>query len=321
MKDKIKILIGSCGGLTGLFIAKQLKKDFFVDCETYGIDFNEKIPTKKFLDKFFKVPSLSNESDFIESLIFILNQGNIDIYFPTHSKETYIISKNENYIRNNTKAKFIISPYDTYKALENKKIAYLTLKDIGIDVPKIYCAGQEINEFPIFTKPEIGSGSKNNFILNSNEEVTLIKEKYPDNFFMEYINGREYTVDCIYSSSGDFISYNQRIRNKTLGGAVVITTNNFDVDFQSEIIKISEKYKIKGPCNFQFFCNDKRKILIDVNLRFASGGLPLTIESNVNVLEIMIKDMMGIKVNKYDYTSDKKDRTMYRYFEEFYEVE
>ncbi len=321
MKDKIKILIGSCGGLTGLYIAKYLKRDFFIDCEVYGTDFNENIPTKKFLDKFFKVPHLTDELNFIERLIFVLNHEKVDVYLPTHSKETYLISKNEKYIRDNVKAKFIISPYETYKLFENKKITYLTLMNLGIDVPKVYRKEQEINLFPIYTKPEVGSGSKNSFILNNNEEVSLIKRLYPNNFFIEYINGSEYTVDCIYSSLGDFISYNQRIRNKTLGGAAIVTTNNFDIDFKSEIIKISNKYKIKGPCNFQFFYNGKRKILIDINLRFASGGLPLTIESNVDIIEIMIKDMLNVAINKYDYIPDKKNRTMYRYFEEFYEVE
>jgi carbamoyl-phosphate synthase large subunit len=320
VKDKIKVLIGSCGGLTGVYIARQLRGNFFVKCEICGIDSNENIPTKKFLDKFFEVPSLENENCFIKILISVLNRENIDIYFPTHSKETYIISKNETYIRNNTKTKFIISPYDTYKLLGNKKIAYLTLKNMGLDVPKVYCKEDKIDKFPVFTKPEISSGSKNSFILYSNEEVELVKQKYPDNFFMEYVKGCEYTVDCIYSSSGEFISYNQRIRIKTLGGAAIITKNNFDVDFRNEIMKISDEHRIKGPCNFQFFYAGERKILTDINLRFASGGLPLTVESNVNIIEIMIKDMLGMKINKFDYTSDKKNRTMYRYFEEFYEV-
>ena len=94
MKDKIKVLIGSCGGLTGVYIARQLRGNFFVKCEICGIDSNENIPTKKFLDKFFEVPSLENENCFIKILISVLNRENIDIYFPTHSKETYIISKN-----------------------------------------------------------------------------------------------------------------------------------------------------------------------------------------------------------------------------------
>lgn len=321
MKRKLKILIGSCGGLSGLYLAKHLQNDFFVDSEIYGMDTSKNVPTKKFLNKLYRVPESSREKDFIESLLLILNNEEIDIYLPTHSRESYVIAKNENYIRSKTNAKFIISPYETFKFLENKKIAYLELMNIGLDVPKVFNNRYDINKFPIFTKPELSSGSKNTFMLNSIEEVNLIKAKYKENFFMEYVSGQEYTIDCIYSASGNLISYNQRTREKTLGGAVVITKNNFEVDFKNEITKISDKYLIKGPCNFQFFYNNSRKILTDINLRFASGGLPLSIESNVKIVEIMIKDMLGINIDDQNYVSDKKNRTMYRYFEEFYEVE
>jgi carbamoyl-phosphate synthase large subunit len=138
---------------------------------------------------------------------------------------------------------------------------------------------------------------------------------------MEYVGGKEYTVDCIFDLKGDLISYNQRVRMKTLGGAVIVTKNDFSVDFKNEIDVISKIYKIKGPCNFQFFYQDGRKILTDINLRFASGGLPLTMESGVNVLEIMIKMLLGIPFDKEQYKSDRKNRVMYRYFEEFFEVE
>lgn len=204
--------------------------------------------------------------------------------------------------------------------MENKKNAYLKLKGYGLDVPKIYNNIDEVEKFPIFTKPTIGSGSKNTFIVNNFEEAKLIQTKYPENFFMEYINGQEYTIDCIFDLDGNLISFNQRIRLKTLGGAVMITKNDFSIDFEKEFNTISKAYKIKGPCNFQFFYKDGRKILTDINLRFASGGLPLTVESGVNVLEIMIKMLLDIPIDKNQYVSDRKNRTMYRYFEEYFEV-
>jgi len=317
----MKILIGSCGGLTGLYLAKHLKNNFFIESKLYGTDFNDNIPTKIFLEKVFKVPLAKEEKSFLEALINILNNNKIDIYLPTHSTESFVISKNEKYIRDNTNARFIISPYSTFELLNNKKKAYKKLKEIGLDVPEIYESIDNIAKFPVFTKPEIGSGSKDSFILNDIEECKFILSKYKNNFLMEYISGIEYTIDCIFSKNGDFISYNQRIREKTLGGAVVITKNNFDVDFKEEIVKISNVFKIKGPCNFQFFYNGERKVLVDINLRFASGGLPLSIESNVKIVEIMIRDMLDMEIDKKDYQSDRKNRTLYRYFEEYFEVD
>lgn len=95
IKEKLKILIGSCGGLTGVYLAKTLTKSFFVDCLVYGTDVSEIIPTKKFLYKLYKVPRSDTEKLFLDTLISIINKEKIDIYIPTHSKEVYVVSKYE----------------------------------------------------------------------------------------------------------------------------------------------------------------------------------------------------------------------------------
>ena len=77
---------------------------------------------------------------------------------------------------------------------------------------------------------------------------------------------------------------------------------------------------IKGSANFQFIIQDEIPYLIDINLRFASGGLPLSIKSGLNIIELLIKDLYNIEFEEKDYKIDKKERIMYRYYEElFYE--
>lgn len=319
-KSKLKILLGSCGGLTGVYLAKLLKRNFFMDCFVYGADISENIPTKKFLDNFIRLPNSQDEKEFIDSLIFAIINERIDIYIPTHSKETYVVSKYEKYLVDNIGAKFVISPFDTYRELDNKLHAYKKLKEFGLDTPRVYNSVDEIDQFPVFTKPIVGSGSHVSFKVMNLDQARTVCEIYPGNFFMEYLSGKEYTIDCVFDTSGSLISFNQRTREKMLGGAAVITKNNFSIDFEREITNIARAYKIKGSCNFQFFFDGKRKILTDINLRFASGGLPLTVESGVNVLEIIVKMLLGIPIDKQKYASDRKSRTMYRYFEEYFEV-
>ncbi|MGC8819428.1 MAG: ATP-grasp domain-containing protein, partial [Athalassotoga sp.] len=102
---KIRILLGSCGGLTGLYLSKLFRKSDYADFEIYGFDAESKNPTKFFVDKFFTVPNASNEEIFLNSLINLLNKEKIDIYFPLHSKEIRVVSKFEDRIRNSTDTK------------------------------------------------------------------------------------------------------------------------------------------------------------------------------------------------------------------------
>jgi len=62
-------------------------------------------------------------------------------------------------------------------------------------------------------------------------------------------------------------------------------------------------------------------LFTDVNLRFASGGLPLSVESGVNLVKLYVLEALGQPYNPSEFQSDRKKRTMYRYFEELYEIE
>jgi len=321
----MKILIGSCGGLTGYYLAKYLRKllpnliksnEFLI----YGSDSSDVIPTKRIVNKLFVVPHSKYEQEFLNSLITIINSEKVDIYIPTHSTEVRVISKHEEFLRNKTSVKFLISPKTSFEILDNKLRAYKFLNNTGIKTPKFWEDPESIEFFPVIAKTPVSSASKNIFITNSREEAYVLKKKYKEIFFSEYLNGKEYTVDAFFNKKGELVTYNQRIRIKTIGGAAVISQNNFDIDVKDELEIISKNVKIIGPANFQFFNIEGTPVFTDINLRFASGGLPLSVESGANIVKLLILELLNIPYNKEDYTSDRKNRIMYRYFEEWYET-
>lgn len=321
----MNILIGSCGGLTGMYLSKILRSLEVLNgtkTKIFGFDVTSQIATRFFLDKLIILPPSNREKDFIEHLINTLNNYSIDIYIPVHSQECRVVSKYQNEILNQSKAKFMISPYDTFLMLDDKMEAYKALSKMGISTPKIYSSIEQIDNFPVVVKPRLGSGSKGLTLCYNIDELNLKKEQNRDVIFVEYINGVEYTTDAFFDFNSNLVTYNQRIRIKTLGGAAVITKNDFKVDVKDYIEKIGSKYKIIGPSNFQFFLKDNGEIVFtDINLRFASGGLPLSVESGANIVELLILELKGKKYDPKKYQSDKKPRVMYRYFEERFELE
>lgn len=306
------LMIGSCGGLTGVYLAKQFQK--YPNIRVLGSDANSDSIGRFFVDGMFHLPPASQEN-FIPELISLLNKENIDFYLPTHSKETIAVSKAESEIRKSTKTDFIISPYSTYRDLNNKAQAYNCLSKIGIPVPKVYKSDSEII-YPAFYKRKVGSGSAGCGRIFNNEEYRVMAGN-EEIFICEFIDGSEYTVDCMFSRKGELLGYNQRKRVKCMGGAVIITSNENSFDIFPYINSISQKWLFKGCVNFQYILGDK-PYFTDINLRYASGGMPLSIESGVDIPKALYKIFMNEQIRNNEFWSDFKPRTMYRYFEEKY---
>lgn len=310
-----RLLIGSCGGLTGIYLAKQYRS--YDELIVYGSDANRNSTGRFFVKDLINLPS-SDDLDFIDCLINALNENDVDYYIPTHSHEIIAVSKNADYIKRKTKAAFIVSPYSTYETLNQKDIAYKNLREIGLNVPDVYTDSKVAN-YPCFYKRKVGSGSQGTGMISNREEFEAIFNEDHDVFVCRYLKGSEYTVDCLFDFDGRLLGYNQRRRVKSMGGAVSITTNENPVDILTEIQRMSQKYKFCGCINFQYILVDDTPYFIDINLRFAAGGLPLTVKSGVNVPEAYIRLLNGEKIGMNEYQSDFKPRTMYRYFEEIYD--
>ncbi len=313
MNRRTKVLIGCCGGLTGFYVAKRLSRYYHL----FGFDSSNDCATTKYIDSIDISPSLDDEEGFISFLIKLGNMKNINVYIPTYSKEVRLIAKNEQTIRSKCEMKFLVSDYATVIALEDKQNAYERLRSLGIDTPKMLHPDNEIVTFPIYAKPNVGSGSKSNFVIEDYEEWLRIRKKYSDLFTMEYLQGTEYTVDAFFCKNGSLHDYNQRQRVKTSGGAAVITKNDFSISVDQFIKTLGKNFSIVGPANFQFIHTSQgRNVFTDFNLRMASGGMPLSVESGLDIPEMVVRECLGKSIAQF--RSDRKERTMYRYYEEYF---
>lgn len=311
---KKRILIGSCGGLTGNYLTRQFQK---LGCYVIGADAGERNATRFFVDEFVKLPP-AKDKDFLSSLLRTLKERNVDYYIPVHSQEFRVIAKNEQMLRDNWDGKFIITPHETFELLDDKKIGNAHLKAAGIPVPQMYEDISAITQFPVFMKPDTGSGSKGSRKVETRKLAEAYAEIEPGSSFYELIRGTEFTVDCMFDDQGKLLGYNQRVREKSMGGGAIISRNDYKFDILPYLKKLEAAFVFKGCVNFQYIlCNDV-PYFIDVNLRYASGGLPLAVASGVNIPQILLDIFEGNPIR--DVKSCGADgKTMYRYFEEIFE--
>ncbi|MDY0278554.1 MAG: ATP-grasp domain-containing protein, partial [Acholeplasma sp.] len=290
---KTKILLTSAGGLTGVFLTKHLSK--YKDIEIYCIDMTKNNPLQKWTHNVYLCPSTSSTeySNYIKQFV---KEHSIDIIIPVTSYDVEFFSKksNQNLIK---EVKMLIIDEQINLILSNKESCYLYLRSLGIKTPFIYNNGNI--DFPCFIKPFIGSGSKNAIKVDSIEDYNYWNRKLGNSLVTEYLEGSEYTVDCLFDLDYKCIGYNTRERVKTTSGGATIT-QNVEIDGVNSIIaKLESTKKIIGPVNFQFKLIDKNLVVFDFNTRLASGGLPLTVYTDLDIPRKIIDILLGQKPKKF----------------------
>ena len=309
-----RILIGSCGGLTGSYLTRQFRQ---LGCYVIGADAGERNATRFFADEFVKLPVAKSEA-FISKLLDVLRDYRIDYYIPTHSQEIRVVSQNEELLRNCWSGAFLVSPSETFDMLDDKKTANAHLTAAGIPVPQMYQSLADVEQYPVFMKPNVGSGSRDSRKVETLQLAQAYEAIQPDSTFYRCITGTEYTVDCMFDDRGRLLGYNQRVREKSMGGAVIVTRNDYRFDILPYLKKLESAFVFKGCVNFQYILSDGVPYFIDINLRYASGGLPLTVESGVHVPRIML-DLFERRPVEGVQSCAADGKTMYRYFEEIFE--
>lgn len=310
-----KALIGSCGGLTGVYLAKRLSR--YAGLSILGSDVSSTNVGSLFVSEVVGLPPALDES-FVPELGAVLNAKGIDFYLPTHSGETRIVSKYEDAIRKLAPTTaFMVSPFETFLALDDKASLAANLKAAGIPTPRLYEEGEASpDSYPLFMKRKMGSGGAGAGMVLSPCAHSALASDYPDALFFEVIEGAEITVDCMFDENGTLLAFNQRRRVKTMGGAAVVTENDYSVDLKRWIEALASSWKFRGCVNFQCIIGESGPYFTDVNLRYPSGGLPLTVESGIDVPEMMLRMLSGEKLSYGQYRVDGRPRVMFRYFEE-----
>ncbi|MCI8730205.1 MAG: ATP-grasp domain-containing protein [Lachnospiraceae bacterium] len=311
---KNKILIGSNGGLTGIYLARKLKK--LDNVILYGADSSDICTGKFFVDKQMYLPN-AKEEKFIERLIDLFESEKIDIYLPTHSEEIKVIAMNEFEIRKLSKVEFVVSPYETFEALNDKLAANFSLHQVGIPVPKLIEGLSK--DYPILMKSREGSGSRGVTLIENSAIHKAYLDTCVDRVFFQLIHGKEYTADCLFDKEGNLVGFNQRQRLKTIGGAVTVSQNDYCFNIEPWIRKIAGSWIFRGCVNFQYIVENGIPYFIDINLRYPSGGLPLTVQSGFDIPKLVVQLLLDEPI-VFEYGKFKSSEIkMYRYYEEIFE--
>ncbi len=321
MKTEFKILIDGGGTATAISVIKGLKKQKKYQVKITVIDIEELNAGRFLADNFYKVPPASNER-FTEVVLDICKKEKIDIFVPIIDLAFLKLAENVNKF-NEAGVFLLLSNLETIKIVANKLKTFEFFKKENIPTPEVFRSVEDIKAFPIFIKPKIGGrASINTFKVENKREVEFYLSKIPDPLLQEYIEGEEFTADCLNSLDGSFIECVIRKRIETKGGLSIkaeIVSSSIAQEIKKYITKFSEKLKLIGAYNVQgFIKKDGSFVFTEINPRFA-GTHAFTIEAGLNSIKYILEMLNGKKkeeIKKEIFIN--YDLKMVRYWDEIF---
>lgn len=303
------VLVTGVGGGSGAYTARILKASGYnvVGTDASGFAFGSVL-----CNHFCVVSCAADRNQFVRDIKRLMGRFEISVVLPNVDDELQAFA--DEFDRRDV----IISPSPTISICLDK---YLTYKEyVGkVKVPAT-CLMQHRDDWfgfigGVVAKPRMGRGSKGVYTFDGPSEVAQCWPlfKNGDYVVQEWINGDEYTVDCLVMLNGDHLVYPRR-RLRTHGGISQVGQLVMDKDIIEAARKVISRLEFRGPINIQFIKNQNGVYLIEINPRL-SGGIGITYAAGVNLPDLAIKAHFG-EWESFGRFPDASDKIIFRYLVE-----
>lgn len=263
------ILITSLGEKVPLIkTVINAKNEYDKSIKVLGIDINNQILGKYFVEEFYVIPRLSilEIHEFINFCIKHL----VGYIIPTRDEDVLFFAKNKQILKENGISIFssdfnaVELCFDKYLFVKNNQVNFNIQTSLNIDELK------NVDKYVV--KDRFGSGSKNVGInLNYNEAKNLAKE-IENPIFQEYIEGEEYSIDSYITKTNSFIGMIIRKRELVSNGEAVNTFVVEDKILEEKIKDFLLKNKIVGHSVTQVIKREDKYYLVECNTRFGGAS-------------------------------------------------
>lgn len=212
-----RIMVFPCGSEIGLEIFRSLR--YSVHFDLVGASSVDDHGQFVFDDYIGALP-FHTDPAFPRVLKSLIKEYQIDAIYPAMDAvaETIMDLQGELGIR------IIGSSPDVTRICASKRFTYHKLADV-VPVPKVFASLSEVVEYPLFIKPDRGYGSRNTLLAhNEHSAKSHLEKSHPDEMVLvEYLPGKEWTVDCFSDRNGELLFHGARLRRRVSNGISVNT--------------------------------------------------------------------------------------------------
>lgn len=307
-----RILVFPCGSEIGLEIHRSMCFSTHFDLiGASSVDDHGRFVYKEY------VPDIPfhQDDDFVGRITGIVRDYHIDAIYPTMDA----VAETLNNIADKIECVIIGSPPTTTAICASKKATYALLRD-HLPTPYLHTSLDTVTDYPIFIKPDRGYGSRNTQLVTSLEaaQVFLKRPQSSEMLLLEYLPGREWTIDCFSDRYGVLRFQAARGRNRISNGISVNTkpSDEFSANFAQWAQLINKLLKPRGAWFFQAKEDEcARPKLLEVAARLGgSSGLFRCMGINfalLSVFDAFDKDV-SIVQNTYRIELDRALENRYK---------
>ncbi|HSW37372.1 MAG TPA: ATP-grasp domain-containing protein [Candidatus Saccharimonadales bacterium] len=310
---KKNVLVFPCGSEIGLEIHKSLGlSTHFNLIGGSSVDDHGKFVYKNYLGDlpFF------NDPEFVKKINETVDKHKIDFILSAH--DGVILQLAQAKARGELACELVTSPLETCEIACSKLKTYQFFNGV-IPTPRVYQNVGELKpaDLPVFLKPEVGNGSRGVQIAKTIEDARFYTKKDPSLLLLEYLPGKEYTVDCFTNKDGKLLFCEGRERSRIMNGISVNSVTVKDERFSKLADKINQKLKFRGVWFFQVKERANGElVLMEIAPRIA-GTMGLVRCKGVNLVLLSLFDALGYDVavfeNDYEMVIDRALQNSYKH--------
>lgn len=282
------------------------------DLKIFGADMAGTAPALFYCDYTRKVVAM-NDIGYIDNLIQICVNDDIDLVIPTIDTDLLVLSENKKKFEA-IGTKIMISKPEMIRICRDKNNTSKFFVDCGLHAPMPVNDWREYKGgYPAFIKPKDGSSSINAFKVENVEGLEIYAGQVEDYIVQSFVEGKEYTIDIFCDWDGEPISIVPRERIQVRAGEVLKTRIVMDSMMIAEAKALCKAFKPCGPMTVQLI-RDGNGIdwFIEINPRFG-GGAPLSMKAGARSAEAILKMFDGEPV---EYYTDIADYAVYSRFDQ-----
>lgn len=243
--DKKRILVFPCGSEVGLEIHQSMRYSTHFDLiGASSLDDHGRFVYEQYIGD---VP-MHNHPDFAGALQYIIREQRIDAIYPTMDA----VAETLHGLAAQLNVRVIGSSAETSAICASKSKTYQALKDY-IPIPTPYHSLDDIEQYPIFLKPDKGYGGKGTVRANNRATAEHALSQNSTLIMQEFLPGAEFTIDCFSDRHGKLRFHGPRTRSRIKAGISVHTrpTNIFAEEFADWAEHINRILKPRGAWFFQ----------------------------------------------------------------------
>lgn len=309
----MNVLVTSAGTASAINVIKALKLQEEYKISILAVDADLTAPGLYLADASAIVPKCGRD-DYIPTLLDLCEKHKIEAFYPIYSREIEIVAENASRFTERGIALLLPGP-DVVRLCNDKRKMYEVAASVGLSTPQSVAADKPL-AFPLFAKPNTASGTTNAMRIEDEIDWAYIKAKHPNLLWQEFVEGPEYTVDILCDRESNLIVGSPRLRLATKSGQSVKGRTVEDPELVEVCARLCQTVGTVGPSNIQFIRRGDEFVFIELNPRYAAGGLMLTVHAGANIPFLALKLMLGKDVVPPNVQAGV---TMLRYWQEIFQ--